>query len=54
MDRRVLKTLSKDWDCLFDEVDTPEAALEKLKGATDRNPPFDVIVLNMELPGMGG
>ncbi|MBA3009578.1 MAG: response regulator [Proteobacteria bacterium] len=54
MDRRVFKTLSKDWDCLFDEADTPEAALEKLKGATDKNPPFDIIVLNMDLPGMGG
>ncbi|MBU0972547.1 MAG: response regulator [Proteobacteria bacterium] len=54
MDRRVFKTLSKDWDCLFEAADTPEAALEKLKGAPPMNPPFDIIVLNMELPGMGG
>ncbi|MCP3943991.1 MAG: response regulator [Desulfobacteraceae bacterium] len=51
-DRRVLKTLSKDWDCFFDEADTPELALEKLKNGKDKK--FDIILLNMELPGMGG
>ncbi len=53
-DRRVLKRLSQDWGCLFDEADTSELTLEKLENARGKNQPFDIILLNMELPGMGG
>jgi PAS domain S-box-containing protein len=53
-DRRVLKNFILDWGCLFDEASTRETALEKLKAPKNKECPFDIVLLNMDLPGMGG
>ena len=53
-DRRMLKSFILDWGCLYDEASTQEAALEKLMVTKSHEFPFDIVLLNMDLPGMGG
>jgi len=52
-DRKIFKTLIKDWGCFFDEAVTPEAALTKCRNAKNSTPCFDVILLHKEIKGMG-
>jgi CheY-like chemotaxis protein/HPt (histidine-containing phosphotransfer) domain-containing protein len=53
-DRRVLKSFILDWGCLYDEASTQETALEKLMASKSHECTFDIVLLNMDLPGMGG
>jgi len=53
-DRRVLKTFILDWGCLYDYASAQETALEKLMASKTQEFPFDIVLLNMDLPGMGG
>lgn len=53
-DRRVLKSFILDWDCLYDDAGAQETALGKLMAPKTQECPFDIVLLNMDLPGMGG
>jgi len=52
--RLVLKEQLKKWSCLTDEASDGIAALEKLINAKEKGEPFDIAILDLEMPKMNG
>ncbi|MBW2603703.1 MAG: response regulator [Deltaproteobacteria bacterium] len=52
--RQVLKEQLKSWGCRFNEASSGEEALRKMRQGIDDNRPFDLAVLDMQMPGMDG
>jgi PAS domain S-box-containing protein len=52
--RLLVTTLMRKWGCRFAEAADGEAALERLHEATCQGDPYDVVLLDMLMPGMDG
>jgi len=52
--RLVLKEQLKNWSCITDEAANGIAALEKLIKAKEKEHPFDLAILDLEMPKMNG
>ncbi len=52
--RFLLKQLLKTWGCRYDDAPGGIEALEKLKVAVAENDPFQIGILDMQMPGMNG
>ena len=52
--RYVLREQLKSWGCKFNEASSGEEALKKLRQGIDGNHPFDLAILDMQMPGMDG
>ena len=52
--RHVLREQLKSWDCRFDEASNGKEALKKMQQGIDDNRPFDLAILDMQMPGMDG
>ncbi len=52
--RTVLSRYLCTWGCRCDEVASGEQALSLIRDGADRGDAFDVVVLDMEMPGLGG
>jgi len=54
INRRLLTVLLDSWGCRSEVVADGEAALVRLRAAAGENDPFDVAILDMQMPGMNG
>jgi two-component system sensor histidine kinase/response regulator len=52
--RHVLRTQLKSWGCPFNEASSGEEALRKMRQEIDDHRPFDIAILDMQMPGMDG
>jgi len=52
--RFVLREDLKLWRCRYDEAENGTKALEKLKRGADEKDPFDIAIVDMQMPGMDG
>jgi two-component system sensor histidine kinase/response regulator len=52
--RHVLREQLKSWGCQFNEASSGEEALRKLRQGIDGNHPFDLAILDMQMPEMDG
>ena len=52
--RHVLREQLKSWGCQFNEASSGEEALKKMRQGIDDNHPFDLAILDMQMPGMDG
>ncbi len=52
--RHVLRGLLESWGCEFAEAASAEAALQRLRESTAAGRPFEVAVLDVEMPDMDG
>lgn len=52
--RLVLTGLLRSWGCLFDGVSSGAQALEKLRSARAGKRPFDIAIIDMQMPEMDG
>jgi len=52
--RRVLEEQLRSKDCYLDEAASGSVALDKLRQAADEGAPFDVAILDMQMPFMDG
>ena len=52
--RHVLREQLKSWGCQFNEASNGEGALRKMRQGIDDNRPFDLAILDMQMPGMDG
>ncbi len=51
---RVLGLLLEQWGCRQKGVLSGDAAIEELRGAARANDPYDIAILDMQMPGMDG
>ncbi|MDZ7260972.1 MAG: response regulator [candidate division KSB1 bacterium] len=54
INRFVLKEQLKSWGCQFDEATSGAEALDKLRQAQKEKQPFDIALLDMQMPEMDG
>ena len=52
--RYVLREQLKSWKCRFDDAATGDRALEMLRMAADSHDPFNIAILDMQIPEMDG
>jgi len=52
--RHVLREQLKSWGCRFNEASSGEDALKKMRQGIDDNRPFDIAILDMQMPKMDG
>jgi CheY-like chemotaxis protein/anti-sigma regulatory factor (Ser/Thr protein kinase) len=52
--RIILKEQLKKWGCLYDEAASAERALEKISSLLGSGRAYDIVLIDMQLPGMGG
>ena len=52
--RYVLREQLKLWECLYEETPGGDQALEKLKGAVMDKNPFEIAIIDMQMPEMDG
>ncbi|MCD4676747.1 MAG: response regulator [Desulfobacula sp.] len=52
--RLIIKELAKSRGCLFDEAASSERALEKLTPSGQAGRQFDIVLIDMQMPGMDG
>jgi signal transduction histidine kinase/DNA-binding response OmpR family regulator len=52
--RHVLREQLKSWGCRFNEASGGEEALRKMRQEIDNHRPFDLAILDMQMPGMDG
>ena len=52
--RHVLKEQLKSWGCSFSEASSGKQALEELLHAAAHNEPYDIAILDMQMPEMDG
>ncbi len=52
--RMYLTTLLKSWKCLYDEAQSADETLEKLKSAAKKKEPFHIAVLDTQIGLVGG
>jgi signal transduction histidine kinase/CheY-like chemotaxis protein len=50
----ILKEQLKSWNCRFDEASSGKQALKKLRLAVAEGDPFDIAILDMQMPLMNG
>ncbi len=51
---RIMGLLLESWGCRHCEAEDGESALAELRGAVRRGEPFDICILDMQMPGMNG
>jgi PAS domain S-box-containing protein len=54
INRLALAAMLDSWKCRHEEVESPAAALERLRAAAAENDPFQMALLDMVMPGMDG
>ncbi len=54
INRIIFKKFLISWHCLFDEADSGEAALIKLKKAAEKGTPYQVVITDKQMPGLKG
>jgi CheY-like chemotaxis protein len=54
VNRRLLTVLLTFWGCRYQEAESGDSALAKLKAAADAGEPFDLALLDMQMEGMDG
>jgi len=54
MCRDVLEKMLTSWECPHDTARDAGSALEKLRAAAQRGQPFDIAVINRQIPGIDG
>ncbi len=52
--RRILTLQTQMWEMLSQDVASPTAVLQQIQKASHDGNPFDVIILDMQMPGMDG
>ena len=52
--RRLLEAYLRNWDCRFDLVDGGESALAELKHACLTGDPYEIAILDMQMPELDG
>ena len=52
--RHVLREQLKSWGCRFNEASSGEEALRKMRQGVDDHRPFDLAILDMQMPKMDG
>lgn len=52
--RYVLKEQLKSWECRYEKTSSGEQALEKLSRALIDKDPFEIAIIDMQMPGMDG
>ncbi len=52
--RRWLEVLLEHWGCRYDEADSAQVALSKLKAGGGGGDPFKITMLDLQMPGMDG
>lgn len=52
--RLVLKEELRHWGCIYDEASGGSGALEKLEDASKKNHPFEIAIIDMQMPEMSG
>jgi signal transduction histidine kinase/CheY-like chemotaxis protein len=52
--RIVLTGMLASWRCCFEEASGGTQALDKLRQGLDKGKPFDIAILDMQMPGMDG
>ncbi|MHB8203922.1 MAG: response regulator, partial [Desulfomonilaceae bacterium] len=52
--RRLLEAYLRNWGCRFDLVDGGESALVELRHACLTGDPYEIAILDMQMPGMDG
>jgi len=52
--RFLLKKQLGSWGCRHDEAESAEAALVKLRAAAEQNDPYEIAILDMQMPEMDG
>ncbi len=52
--RFVLREQMKSWGCSYEEARCGPEALEKLSAATEQGSPFNIVLVDMMMPGMDG
>ena len=52
--RFVLREQLKYWGCRYDEASNGMTALKKLQGARERDDPFEIALIDMQMPEMSG
>ncbi|MFH2092720.1 MAG: response regulator [Pseudomonadota bacterium] len=52
--RMIVKTFLKSWGCQFDEAVNAKRALEKLGSAQQSCHPFEIVLIDMQLPDING
>lgn len=52
--RMFLKTLLKSWKCLYDEAQSADEAIKKLRSAEKKKEPFHIAVLDMQIGLVSG
>jgi len=51
---RLMSALLGSWGCVHDEAPDGMSALKKMRAAAGENKPFEICVLDMQMPGMDG
>ena len=54
VNRLVFRGYLESWGCRFDEAENGDRALSKLREAANREDPFHIALLDMQMPGMTG
>lgn len=54
MSRNVLENMLTSWECRYNTASDADDALEKLRKAARSGEPFDIAVINMQMPGTDG
>jgi len=54
VNRRLLAVMLDSWGCRYDETTDGGAALEKLYSAAAEDDPFQIVISDMNMPGMDG
>lgn len=54
INREILAEYTQSWGMLVDAVPSALAALDLLRKPSDNQPPYDLVVIDMKMPGMNG
>ena len=52
--REVLREHLRAWKCVVEETDQPESVVARLVRAADEKAAFDLLLIDFQMPGMGG
>ncbi len=54
INRRIFREYLMSWQCRFKEAASGKQALDQLNLSIEKNDPFDIAILDMQMPGMTG